>query len=159
MGIGKILSFPFLQTQRKHIYSFTNFRDSWIQALKRCLHQMVGCLPQYVLASFSPLDSGSQSGVPNGPGTMRKKSLGSTKQRKSGKLVTFSVVPLVCLHTTSWNICSVFSKPGTHKLQPASGAIPGPQPVSVSGLSSESSHACSSLYCLALLLRYDGIVN
>ena len=108
---------------------------------------------------LSILDSGSQSGVPNGSGTMRKKSLGRKKQRKSGKLVTFSVVLLVYLHTTSLNICPVYSKPGTHKLQSASGAVPGLLPVFVSGLSSESRHTCSSMYCLWLLLCYDVSVD
>ena len=66
---------------------------------------------------------------------------------------------LVYLHTTSLNICPVYSKPGTHKLQSASGAVPGLLPVFVSGLSSESRHTCSSMYCLWLLLCYDVSVD
>lgn len=109
------------------------------------------CLYQYVLVSFCPfqiqvLNLGYQTGVNH-----EEEEFGENKQRKSGKSVAFSVVLLVYLHTTSLNICSTCSKPGIHKLQSASGAVSGPLPAFISGLSSESSHTCSSLYCLRLL--------
>ena len=101
-----------------------------------------------LILSFS--DPGSKSGVPSGCEPWGRR-VWENKQRKSGKSVAFSVVLLVYLHTASLNICSMCSKPGIHKLQSARGAVSGPLHVFISGLSSASSHTCSSLYCQWLL--------